>query len=146
MRKFGERQKSGEIFRPFYFLNVTKADFKISSLVGGTTKQSDYYQLFSDCFVVPPTNDDRRIMSPVGDGMSVENNFRGFTACRRDATCREKYTFRTCGTKRTTMRLFLPTFRTYGTKRTPMRLFLPTFRTYGTTFHPVVKPISTGDY
>jgi hypothetical protein len=78
------------------------------------------------------TNDDRRIISPVRDGMSVENNFRGFTACRRYATCKEKYTF-----------------RTYGTKRTPMRLFLPTFCAYGTTFPPVEtdfnRRLSTAD-
>jgi hypothetical protein len=65
-------------------------------------------------------NDDRRIMSPVRDGMSVENNFHGFTACRRYATCKEKYTFRTCGTKRTMIRLFLPTFCAYGTTFPPV--------------------------
>ncbi|MDR1383766.1 MAG: hypothetical protein LBJ67_07980 [Planctomycetaceae bacterium] len=39
---------------------------------------------------IKTTDDDRRIMSPVRDGMSVENNFRGFTACRRYATCNGK--------------------------------------------------------
>jgi hypothetical protein len=48
------------------------------------------------------------------DRMSVENSFRVFTACRRYATCKGKYTFRTYGTKRT-MRLFLPTYCAYGT-------------------------------
>jgi hypothetical protein len=41
------------------------------------------------------------------------------------------------------------TFRTYGTKRTPMRLFLPTFCAYGTTFPPVEtdfnRRLSTAD-
>jgi hypothetical protein len=54
---------------------------------------------------------------PVRDKMSVENNFYGFTACRRYAMCKGKYTFRTYGTKRTPMRVFLPTYCAYGTKK-----------------------------
>jgi hypothetical protein len=46
-----------------------------SSLVGGTMKQSGYYQLFPDCFTPLPMTKfcNCRIISPVRDGMSVEN-------------------------------------------------------------------------
>jgi hypothetical protein len=89
-----------------------------SSLRGGMTKQSGYFQVFLDCFTsFAMTNRGFRD----APGMSVENNFHGFTACRRYATrATEKYTFRTCGTKRTTMRLFLPTFCAYGTTFPPV--------------------------
>jgi hypothetical protein len=70
------------------------AIYRVSDTIGGDAIGGDAMNRVSTVnAVVVPTNDDRRIISPVRDGMSVERKLRRNIHCRpvRDGMCSTSY-------------------------------------------------------